>query len=111
MASLLPAWESPYHEPTQPRDWPKSGQIDLSPNFCQLKAVQVKWDNFYRSEDLWEILLDPFSFQDSTFRKARDNTEVFSILSLNVFSECRQVLQLYILLKYIQGMLILLISL
>lgn len=82
--SPLPAWESPDHGPRQPRVWPKARQIwqiDLFPYFCQLKAVQVRWDDFYRSEDLWEILLEPFSFQDSTLRKARDNTEVFNILS------------------------------
>lgn len=31
--------------------------------------------------------LEPLSFQDSTLRKARDNTEVFNILSLNIFGE------------------------
>lgn len=44
--------------------------------------------------------LEPLSFQDSTLRKARDNTEVFNILSLNIFGEYRQVLQLYVPLIY-----------
>lgn len=38
----------------------------------------------------WEILLDPFLFHDSTFRKAKGNRVMFNILSLNIFSKCKQ---------------------
>ena len=100
--SPLPAWESPDHGPRQPRDWPEAGwigQIDLFPYFCQLKAVQVRWDEFIDPKISEKSYLSHFHSK-TALRKARDNTEVFSILSLNIFNECRQDLQLYVLLIY-----------